>query len=103
MMMAIRRFGPRRTGVIALAIATAAIGAVTFTGHAHATAAIGAVTFAGHAQAGYYWVGPFNTLNACKRERPKYKSSWTTPGPCLYYTVNPPGSGIWQFKVTTRY
>jgi hypothetical protein len=83
MMMAIRRFGPRRTGVIALAIATAAIGAVTFTGHAHATAAIGAVTFtghahataaigavtfAGHAQAGYYWVGPFNSLNACKRE-----------------------------------
>jgi hypothetical protein len=88
MMMAIRRFGPRRTGVIALAIATAAIGAVTFTGHA---------------QAGYYWVGPFNSLNACKRERPKYKSSWTTPGPCSYYTVNPPGSGIWQFKVTTRY
>jgi hypothetical protein len=103
MMMVIRRSGPRRTGVIGLAIATAAIGAVTFAGHAQATAAIGAVTFAGHAQAGYYWVGPFSTLDACQRKRPKYKSSWTTPGPCLYYTANPPRSGIWEFKVTTRY
>jgi hypothetical protein len=101
MMMAIRRSGPRRTGLIGFAIATAAIGAITFAGPAHAEAAIGAVTSAGPAQAGYYWVGPFKTLDACKRERPKYKSSWTTPGPCLYYTANPPRSGVWEFKVTT--
>ncbi|MFC4016172.1 hypothetical protein ACFOY2_53805 [Nonomuraea purpurea] len=102
MMMVIPRSGPRRTGLMALAVATAAIGALTFAGPAHAGAATGAVTSAAQAQAGYYWVGPFNAYNACVLTRPRYKSSWTTPGPCLFYEVNN-GPGIWQFKVTTRY
>jgi hypothetical protein len=87
MMMVIRRPGLRRTGVIALAAATAAIGGVTLAGPAHAD----------------FFVGMFKTKAACERERPKYKSSWTTPRPCYYYTANPPASGSWGFSVDERY
>ncbi|MEU8402208.1 hypothetical protein AB0C28_44085 [Nonomuraea sp. NPDC048892] len=84
-MMVIHRPGLRRTGVVGLAIATAAIGTVMFSGPAHAAS---------------YWVGPFSTKADCERERPKYRSSWSTPGPCTY-VINPPGTGTWRFKVTT--
>ncbi|MBB6550589.1 hypothetical protein [Nonomuraea rubra] len=87
MMMVISRSGARRAGVIGLAVATAAIGAVTLAGPAHAD----------------FFVGMFKTKAACERERPKYKSSWTTPGPCYYYTANPPQKGSWGFSVDERY
>jgi hypothetical protein len=87
MMMVIRRPGLRRAGMIGLAVATMAFGAVTLAGPAHAD----------------YFVGFFETKAACERERPKYKSSWTTPRACLRYTANPPQVGLWGFTVDERY